>query len=263
MKTGSLLVFFFAAGIFSLAVEGIRNKKATRLPPSRLSRPKVPRYFYPLATGRSLRVSGGWDGLNGNGGGGGGGGFIPPDNLNNEFKGGDGGDVSISSDMSLSLMLFQVFNWYTKSLATHPLITRMATSALLGALGDWICQRLESKTAVFTCNYRRLCVFSLVNGLFLATVIHKWFQFLAGMPILKGLNAFQQALLMVNIYPPVLSHTSFTSFSHTLLYLQQILFSHINLPHILFILSTNRYVTGVIGSNHRGRRDDHRIDFCV
>ena len=165
-------------------------------------------------------MSGGWDGLHGNSltrtpshgsGGGGDGGFLPPDNLTEEFEGSNGGDITISSDMSLSLMLYQVCSWYTKSLATRPLITRMATSALLGALGDWLCQRLESKTTVFSCNYRRLLVFSLVNGLFLATVIHKWFQFLAGMPILKGLNALQQALLMVEISPPSFTHTSTSS----------------------------------------------------
>ena len=202
MKIVQLLSIVFA-GILLYQAQGIKNKKVNRLPPSRL-RPKLPRYFYPLITGRSpLRVSGGWDGgMNGmgSGGGGGGGGLVPPD-LNGEFRDKDGGEIILSSDMSLSLMLYQICSWYTNALVTHPLITRVTTSFFLGALGDWICQRLESKTAVFKCNYRRLCVFSLVNGLFLATVIHTWFQFLSGMPILKGLNVYQQGFVMVKIYP--------------------------------------------------------------
>ena len=160
---------------------------------------KVTRYFHQLVS-PTLLVNGGWDG-----GREGKGVTMLPNNIDEPttivFTGGSG-DVSISSDVSL--MMYQAFSWYTNSLVAHPLVTQMATSVLLGGLGDWLCQRLESKTA-FTCNYRRLCVFSLVNGLFLATVVHHWFQFLESMPILKGMPE-QRAIWMVDQrtprYPP-------------------------------------------------------------
>ena len=187
------LAFFVVAHTHSLKSG---NKKVT------CERPKVGRYL-PFTCQSVvpciLRVSGGWDGgreENGRF-------MLPPNNFDepttvlifDDFKGGGRGDISISSDVSV--MMLQVLSWYTNVLAAHPLVTQMATSALLGALGDWICQRLASKTAVFTCDYRRLCVFSLVNGLFLATVIHKWFHFLESMPVLKGMPE-QRAIWMVD-----------------------------------------------------------------
>lgn len=73
----------------------------------------------------------------------------------------------------------------------------MITSAIIGALGDYIIQSYESRITKKALDFRRIIVFGTVCGLYVAPVIHNWFNFLNSMPFLVNMSNLPKALAMM------------------------------------------------------------------
>jgi hypothetical protein len=144
-------------------------------------------------------------------GGGNGGDWPPPPPTAVSANGNDDDDdrkrpVSVVTLMGWSSWTFSVaaavaaaVDWYASALATHPVLTKVLTSALLGICGDSICQHLErSAGKAGSWNYRRTFIFSAVAGLYLAPVTHLWFNFLNALPFLPP-GRLERALIMVAV----------------------------------------------------------------
>lgn len=95
------------------------------------------------------------------------------------------------------LFLTSLLNGYTGLLSSHPYITKIVSSAVVGGLGDFLIQSYDGRTSKKPIDLRRLLVFSMVTGIYIAPVIHLWFNFLAGMPFLAKMSNMKQALWMM------------------------------------------------------------------
>ena len=95
------------------------------------------------------------------------------------------------------LFLTSLLNGYTGLLSSHPYITKIVSSAVVGGLGDVLIQSYDGRKSKKPIDLRRLLVFSMVTGIYIAPVIHLWFNFLAGMPFLAKMSNMKQALWMM------------------------------------------------------------------
>ena len=95
------------------------------------------------------------------------------------------------------LFLTSLLNGYTGLLNSHPYITKIVSSAVVGGLGDVLIQSYDGRKTKKPIDLRRLLVFSMVTGIYIAPVIHLWFNFLAGMPFLAKMSNMKQAMWMM------------------------------------------------------------------
>lgn len=91
--------------------------------------------------------------------------------------------------------------WYNHMLTTRIYLTKMVTSGLVGGLGDVLIQLINCYNAKkpFVIDMRRLIVFSSVAAIYIAPVIHIWFDFLEKMnlpPAIKQ-SATMKSLVMI------------------------------------------------------------------
>ena len=97
-----------------------------------------------------------------------------------------------------ALLLFSsLLNSYTSLLERSPYPTKMVTSAIIGALGDYLVQKYEGRKTNKTIDLRRLLVFATVCGLYIAPVIHIWFEYLNRMPFLASMGKYSKAFAMM------------------------------------------------------------------
>jgi hypothetical protein len=114
------------------------------------------------------------------------------------LKGGSISDVATSSLAPGMMALFSsLLERYSNLLQISPYPTKIITSAFLGGLGDTLIQNLERRKLKKAFDFRRLVVFMLVTGLYIAPVIHNWFGFLDSMPFLVGLSHPVKAGIMM------------------------------------------------------------------
>ena len=76
---------------------------------------------------------------------------------------------------------------------------QMISSAIVGGLGDILIQKIQMRNTNKSFDYRRLLVFSLVAGLYIAPVIHVWFDWLDKLPFLQSMTGFNKAAIMMLI----------------------------------------------------------------
>jgi hypothetical protein len=95
------------------------------------------------------------------------------------------------------LLLTSLLNSYTSLLERSPYPTKMVTSAIIGALGDYLVQKYEGRKTNKAIDLRRLIVFATVCGLYIAPVIHIWFEFLNKMPFLASMGKYSKAFAMM------------------------------------------------------------------
>ena len=107
----------------------------------------------------------------------------------------------VSSQLKLQagglLFLTSLLNGYTGLLNSHPYITKIVSSTIVGGLGDVLIQSYNARNTKKPIDLRRLLVFSMVTGIYIAPVIHLWFNFLAGMPFLANMSNMKQAMWMM------------------------------------------------------------------
>jgi hypothetical protein len=107
------------------------------------------------------------------------------------------GGMSNPKQAGAALFLTSLLNSYTGMLDASPYTTKIITSAIIGGLGDYIVQIYQARKSNASIDYRRVMVFAAVCGLYLAPVIHVWFNYLNGMKFLNGLGNVQKALSMM------------------------------------------------------------------
>lgn len=148
-----------------------------------------PRYFFPKQN--LFRGDGGSVG-NGNGGNNNNGGIFA---FNSEDD--DPDDAQKSKEGILSYMKV-LSDLYSEKLISNPYSTKMLSSAVVGAIGDLLSQYL-GKTREIRYQLRRILVFMSVASLYVAPVIHVWFNFLNNIPIPSGVGSSVKALVMLGI----------------------------------------------------------------
>ena len=82
---------------------------------------------------------------------------------------------------------------YSSILEKHPYVVKIVTSGIIGGTGDILIQSYQGNPF----DFRRLSVFTLVAGFYIAPVIHIWFNWLNSMPLPKNLNKVSKALAMM------------------------------------------------------------------
>jgi hypothetical protein len=107
------------------------------------------------------------------------------------------GGMSNPKQAGAALFLTSLLNSYTGMLDASPYTTKIITSAIIGGLGDYIVQIYQARKSNAGVDFRRVMVFAAVCGLYLAPVIHVWFNYLNGMKFLSGLGNVQKALSMM------------------------------------------------------------------
>jgi hypothetical protein len=107
------------------------------------------------------------------------------------------GGMSNPKQAGAALFLTSLLNSYTGMLETSPYPTKIITSAIIGAVGDYIVQIYQSRKSNASIDFRRVMVFATVCGLYIAPVIHVWFNYLNGIKFLSGLGNVQKALSMM------------------------------------------------------------------
>lgn len=159
---------------------------------------KLPSFKFPLS-GLFSSVSGNGGDLMGAGGGGirggGGGGAIPSSGDSLNFGKDDNGKGA--KQAGVMLFLSTLFESYTGLLEKSPFPTKMVTSAIIGALGDYLVQVYEGRKTNKALDYRRMIVFATVCGLYIAPVIHVWFEYLNKMPFLANMGKYSKAFAMM------------------------------------------------------------------
>jgi hypothetical protein len=73
-----------------------------------------------------------------------------------------------------------LLDWYSAKLISHAYPTKMITSAFVGAVGDLLNQYLviHGNGGVGQLDVRRVLVFVSVCGLYMAPIVHVWYQML-------------------------------------------------------------------------------------
>lgn len=107
------------------------------------------------------------------------------------------GGMSNPKQAGAALFLTSLLNSYTGMLETSPYPTKIITSAIIGAVGDYVVQLYQSRKSDASIDFRRVMVFATVCGLYIAPVIHVWFNYLNGIKFLSGLGNVQKALSMM------------------------------------------------------------------
>jgi hypothetical protein len=129
------------------------------------------------------------------GGGSGGNGVAPPGQ--NDINFGNGDDDKKSKQAGIFFFLSSILKSYTNLLEKSPYPTKMVTSAIIGALGDYLVQSYEGRKLKKAIDLRRVIVFATVCGLYIAPVIHIWFEYLNTMPFLLKLGKYSKAFAMM------------------------------------------------------------------
>lgn len=107
-------------------------------------------------------------------------------------------DVKNTKQAGGALLLFtSLLSSYTSLLERSPYPTKMVTSAIIGALGDYLVQTYEGRKTNKSIDFRRLLVFATVCGLYIAPVIHVWFEYLNKMPFLVSMGKYSKAFAMM------------------------------------------------------------------
>lgn len=162
---------------------------------------KLPTFRFPLTglfssvadeNGRDLIVGGGGDGIRGGAGGGG----VGSGDKNANFGANDD-SIGNTKQAGLILFLTSLLDSYTGLLEKYPFPTKMVTSAFIGALGDYLVQTYEGRKSKKALDFRRILVFATVCGIYIAPVIHVWFEYLNKMPFLLNLGKYSKAFAMM------------------------------------------------------------------
>ena len=160
---------------------------------------KLPTFRFPL--GPLFSSASGSEGTDmpGSGGrgirGGGGGGSIPSADGNLNFDKDDG--AKKASQAGVLLFLSSLLDSYTGLLENIPYPTKMVTSAIIGALGDFLVQAYEGRKTRKQLDFRRMIVFATVCGLYIAPVIHVWFEYLNKLSFLANMGKYSKAFWMM------------------------------------------------------------------
>lgn len=162
---------------------------------------RMPSFKFPgsgLFSSTSDNSNGGMMGSGGIGGGGlrggGGGGSIPGDD---KINSGDDFNEKSNKDAGAVLFFSSLLKSYTSLLDKSPYPTKMVTSAFIGALGDYLVQSFEARKTKKAIDLRRVVVFATVCGLYIAPVIHIWFEYLNVMPFLTNMGKYSKAFAMM------------------------------------------------------------------
>ena len=94
-----------------------------------------------------------------------------------------GGSITNPKQAGAVLLMTKLLDCYSDLLTKHPYYTKIISSGVIGALGDTLIQKLENRTSKKPFEYRRLFVFFLVTALYIAPVIHVWFDWLNLIPM--------------------------------------------------------------------------------
>lgn len=95
------------------------------------------------------------------------------------------------------LKLSNAIDIYTNLLNQHPYPTKIISSGIVGGLGDILIQFVQKNKSKKAFDFRRLLVFSTVAALYIAPVIHIWFDWLDKLPFLSGLSNVNKAGVMM------------------------------------------------------------------
>lgn len=106
-------------------------------------------------------------------------------------------DEKNTKQAGVALMFTSLLNSYTSLLERSPYPTKMVTSAIIGALGDYLVQKYEGRKTNKAIDLRRLLVFATVCGLYIAPVIHVWFEYLNKMSFLTNMGKYSKAFAMM------------------------------------------------------------------
>ncbi len=121
---------------------------------------------------------------------------------------------------------YSFFGWYSKKLDTHPISTKCVSAALVSSMGSVLAQYIAhrqneqeddddkkkndlSKQKPFEIDYERVSHFVFLNIVFVAPVLHHWYEFvnraLPGRSLSRVLQrTFCDEFLFSPIYIPVL-----------------------------------------------------------
>ena len=83
---------------------------------------------------------------------------------------------------------------YDKCLQSNPYTTKVVSSGVVGCLGDCLIQLVAGKGSAF--DMRRLFVFTTVSALYIAPVIHFWFNWLSSIKYPENITPARKALYM-------------------------------------------------------------------
>jgi hypothetical protein len=123
------------------------------------------------------------------------GGDIPPSSPSGR-KGGENGSGRGAGASALLLLFTDLLGGYSAALEKNPILVKVLSSGFLGGLGDIICQKV-SGTKIDDIDYRRILVFVTVCALYIAPVIHYWFNWLGSIPMPAGASETAKALYMM------------------------------------------------------------------
>lgn len=120
-----------------------------------------------------------------------------------------------SHETKLTSSFKKVFQSYNHCLLSYPYTTKILSSALIGGLGDLLIQSLpyflnpsssssssslSPITPTLKIDWRRFAVFTSVSGLYIAPVIHWWFEWLNSLKVVKEAETgVKKALVMIGI----------------------------------------------------------------
>lgn len=127
--------------------------------------------------------------------------FVPPsppsDGNGDEMAGEDDGDKQKAANQlaSLGLWLSGGIDKYNALLEKNPLVTKIATSGILGGLGDIVSQKISNKDAAL--DLRRLIMFTIAAAFYFAPVIGAWFSLLNSLSVPGSAGA--KAVVMIAV----------------------------------------------------------------
>ena len=103
-------------------------------------------------------------------------------------------------DAGKSNPLTKALGVYNSLLEERPLLTKMVTTAIIGAMGDILIQLVKSKSnAELLFDVKRTVIFAAVGGLYCAPFLHQWFNILNKIQFPKTWGKLKKALAMVAI----------------------------------------------------------------
>ena len=109
--------------------------------------------------------------------------------------------VNVLSAKGIIQILANIFAMYSNHLHDHPLLVKMASSAIIGGLGDYTIQSIQNRNTTKTFDSRRCLIFTIVATFYISPVIHYWFNYLNfwSVSTLSGLDNLGRALAMTLI----------------------------------------------------------------
>mmetsp|Transcript_21990 Transcript_21990/g.36843 ORF Transcript_21990/g.36843 Transcript_21990/m.36843 type:complete len:240 (+) Transcript_21990:64-783(+) len=84
-----------------------------------------------------------------------------------------------------------LLDWYSNQLIRRPFVSKMITAAVVGAMGDCLCQMIDMKKSAepLLFDRRRLMVFTSVCGIYIAPVVHMWYDTLFKFPFIQNIRS--------------------------------------------------------------------------